>query len=97
MYRNILPEYHAFAPYLKEGPKKADIYILRHSAVPHSDVEVRDFYKHIEDGLPEPKRMRQLLTWCGTRVLPEKAKGTGNMNEDLAVDAGMYFHHGQFG
>jgi hypothetical protein len=58
-------------------------------AVPHSDVEVRDFYKHIEDGLPEPKRMRQLLTWCGTRVLPEKAKGTGNMNEDLAVDAGM--------
>lgn len=34
---------------------------------------VEDFYKHIsEEGLPEPRRMRQLLTWCGTRALIEK-------------------------
>lgn len=29
-----------------------------------------DFYKHISQDLPEPRRMRQLLTWCATRALP---------------------------
>ncbi len=39
-------------------------------ALPHSEVEVGDFYKHIEsEGLPEPRRMRQLLTWCATRAM----------------------------
>ena len=42
-------------------------------ALPHDEVESSEFYKHIEsDGLPEPRRMRQLLTWCGTRALGEK-------------------------
>ncbi len=41
-------------------------------AMPHDDVEPKEFYKHIESGLPEPRRMRQLLTWCGTRALIEK-------------------------
>ena len=41
-------------------------------AMPHDDVEPTEFYKHIESGLPEPRRMRQLLTWCGTRALIEK-------------------------
>jgi len=40
--------------------------------MPHDDVEPKEFYKHIESGLPEPRRMRQLLTWCGTRALIEK-------------------------
>jgi len=41
-------------------------------------VDVADFYKHIESqGLPEPRRMRQLLTWCAERALDEKPKGTG--------------------
>jgi kinetochore protein Mis13/DSN1 len=41
-------------------------------ALPHSEVEITDFYKHIEsEGLPEPRRMRQLLTWCATRAMSE--------------------------
>jgi kinetochore protein Mis13/DSN1 len=42
-------------------------------ALPHSEVEIADFYKHIEsEGLPEPRRMRQLLTWCATRAMGEQ-------------------------
>ncbi len=36
---------------------------------------MRDFYKYIEQSLPEPRRMKQLLTWCGSRALPEKPAG----------------------
>ncbi|RDW62597.1 hypothetical protein BP5796_10899 [Coleophoma crateriformis] len=44
-----------------------------HSALPHREVEMREFYKHIEsDGLSEPRRMKMLLMWTGERVLPEK-------------------------
>jgi Mis12-Mtw1 protein family len=47
------------------------------AALPHSEVEATDFYKHIEgEGLPEPRRMRQLLTWCATRAMGEKPTGT---------------------
>ncbi|MCJ1419288.1 hypothetical protein MMC32_005642 [Xylographa parallela] len=42
------------------------------NALPHNEVESSEFYKHVESGLPEPRRMRQLLTWCGTRALGEK-------------------------
>ncbi|MCJ1474416.1 hypothetical protein MMC13_003074 [Lambiella insularis] len=42
------------------------------NALPHDEVESSEFYKHVESGLPEPRRMRQLLTWCGTRALGEK-------------------------
>ncbi|KAF2137483.1 uncharacterized protein K452DRAFT_205115, partial [Aplosporella prunicola CBS 121167] len=45
------------------------------NAMPHAEVTPEDFYKHIEDSLPEPRRMKQLLTWCGTRALPEKPSG----------------------
>lgn len=46
------------------------------NALPHNEVKVPDFYKHIEsDGLPEPRRMRQLLTWCATRCLDQKPFG----------------------
>lgn len=39
-------------------------------------MEIPDFYKHIEaDGLPEPRRMRLLLTWCATRFLDQKPFG----------------------
>jgi len=57
-------------------------------ALPHADVETADFYKHIEQSLPEPRRMKQLLTWCGTRALPEKMAGGGDANAVLAADAG---------
>lgn len=46
--------------------------LLIASAMPHSEVESEYFYKHIESELPEPRRMRQLLTWCGSRALGEK-------------------------
>ena len=42
-------------------------------AMPHDEVETSEFYKHIEsEGLSEPRRMKQLLTWCATRALGEK-------------------------
>ncbi|KUI60605.1 Kinetochore protein mis13 [Cytospora mali] len=44
-----------------------------HSAIPHREVSAAEFYKHIEaEGLSEPRRMKQLLTWCGERALSEK-------------------------
>lgn len=50
------------------------------TALPHREVKPAEFYKHIEaEGLPEPRRMKQLLTWCGERALSEKpAHGTKN-------------------
>lgn len=56
------------------------------TAVPHAEVETRDFYKHIEQTLPEPRRMKQLLTWCGARALPEKP--SGNVKDINAIMAG---------
>lgn len=57
-------------------------------ALPHSEVEVRDFYKYIEQSLPEPRRMKQLLTWCGTRALPEKP--SGDVKNANAIMAGEF-------
>lgn len=62
---------------------------LNCAALPHADVDTRDFYKHIDQSLPEPHRMRHLLTWCGARALPEKVLGADrDPNETLAMDAG---------
>ena len=60
------------------------------TAEPHSQVETNEFYKHISQDLVEPKRMRQLLLWCGHRALPEKSAG-GQMDEaeTAAMHAGM--------
>ncbi|CAD0109272.1 unnamed protein product [Aureobasidium uvarum] len=57
------------------------------TAVPHNQVETNEFYKHISQDLVEPKRMRQLLLWCGHRALPEKSGG-GQM--DAAETAAMH-------
>jgi kinetochore protein Mis13/DSN1 len=59
------------------------------SALPHSEVEVRDFYKYIEQSLPEPRRMKQLLTWCGSRALPEKP--SGDVKNANAIMAGELY------
>lgn len=50
------------------------------TALPHREVNPAEYYKHIEgEGLPEPRRMKQLLTWCGERSLVEKPPhGTPN-------------------
>lgn len=43
-------------------------------AVPHDDVPVEEFYKHFDQSMPEPHRMRQLLIWCGKRVLSKEKR-----------------------
>lgn len=50
------------------------------AAIPHREVNPAEFYKHIaSDGLSEPRRMKQLLTWCGERsLLPKPPHGTPN-------------------
>ncbi|KAF4970185.1 hypothetical protein FZEAL_10102 [Fusarium zealandicum] len=59
------------------------------TAIPHREVDPGDFYKHIEaEGLPEPRRMKQLLTWCGERSLAGKPPhGTPNSNAILGARA----------
>lgn len=57
-------------------------------ALPHSAIEVADYYKYIEQSLPEPRRMKQLLTWCGSEALPEKPSGdVKNANAIMAARA----------
>ncbi|KAK4506921.1 hypothetical protein PRZ48_000654 [Zasmidium cellare] len=41
-------------------------------ALPHGEVPTSEFFKHISADLTEPRRMRCLLGWCGTRSLPPK-------------------------
>lgn len=53
------------------------------TAIPHHQVQTSQFYKHIEaEGLSEPRRMKQLLTWCGERALgpkPGHSKGDNSV------------------
>jgi kinetochore protein Mis13/DSN1 len=64
-----------------------------HSAIPHHQVETSQFYKHIEaNGLSEPRRMKQLLTWCGERALG--AKPSHNIADSAAVLAGTEYSIG---
>lgn len=57
-------------------------------ALPHDEVDSSDFYKHIESSLTEPRRMKQLLTWCGTRALGEKP--SSSQRDFHARQAGLY-------
>ncbi|KAF4770034.1 hypothetical protein HAV15_011626 [Penicillium sp. str.  len=53
--------------------------------LPHREVSTADFYKHIaDDGIPEPRRMRQLLIWCATRAIGEKPSGGSNSDDQSA-------------
>lgn len=57
------------------GRRASSLIESGHSAIPHREVGAAEFYKHIEaEGLSEPRRMKQLLTWCGERALSEKPK-----------------------
>ena len=67
-----------------EGPTNDNV------AVPHAEVEISDFYKLISQDLPEPRRMKQLLTWCATRALPSKP--TGMVEGTSAIMAGTLPH-----
>lgn len=42
------------------------------TALPHVEVPTSEFFKHISADLTEPRRMRCLLGWCGSRALPPK-------------------------
>ncbi|KAJ5115773.1 hypothetical protein N7456_000121 [Penicillium angulare] len=56
------------------------------NALPHREVGTADFYKHIADeGLSEPRRMRQLLIWCATRALGDKPMGSKYSQEDQSA------------
>ncbi|VVT56307.1 uncharacterized protein SAPINGB_P004951 [Magnusiomyces paraingens] len=39
------------------------------TAVPHSEVEPENFYKHLDHEAPDPHRMKQLLVWSSRRIL----------------------------
>lgn len=67
------------------GRRASSLINSGHSAIPHREVDAAEFYKHIEaDGLTEPRRMKQLLTWCGERSLAEKPPlGSSNSNAVL--------------
>lgn len=55
------------------GRRASSLIDSGHSAIPHHEVETSDFYKHIEaDGLSEPRRMKQLLSWIGERCMGSK-------------------------
>lgn len=58
------------------------------TALPHKEVNTSDFYKHIAcDGLSEPRRMKQLLTWCATRAMGDRPSGSRS-DDDSARLAG---------
>lgn len=62
---------------------------ISHAAIPHKEVSTSEFYKHIaSEGLPEPRRMKQLLTWCATRAMDEKQSRLSSVDDD-ARRAGM--------
>ncbi|KAK3988661.1 putative kinetochore protein mis13 [Cladorrhinum sp. PSN332] len=46
------------------------------TALPHNTVDPSEFWKYISaEGLSEPRRMKQLLIWCGERALSAKPRG----------------------
>ncbi|KAI1402318.1 Mis12-Mtw1 protein family-domain-containing protein [Hypoxylon fuscum] len=56
------------------------------NAIPHKTVDPAEFYKHIEAELMEPRRMKQLLTWCGERALSEKPS-LGSRDSNVVLGA----------
>ena len=54
------------------GRRASSLIESGHSALPHRELNSGEFYKHINAEELEPRRMRQLLTWCGDRALCEK-------------------------
>lgn len=71
------------------GRRASSLIESGHSAIPHREVDTSEFFKHIEaEGLSEPRRMMQLLTWCAERALSEKPKiGTVGANAVLGGES----------
>jgi kinetochore protein Mis13/DSN1 len=74
----------------RRGRRASSLIDNGHSAIPHREVETSDFYKHIEaEGLSEPRRMKQVLTWNGERSLGDKpSHGNPDRTEQQASLAG---------
>lgn len=72
------------------GRRASSLIESGHNAIPHREVDTAEFYKHIEsEGLMEPRRMKQLLTWCGERALSEKPPhGKTGSNAVLGGESG---------
>ncbi|KAI0879024.1 Mis12-Mtw1 protein family-domain-containing protein [Hypoxylon argillaceum] len=69
------------------GRRASSLMNSGHSAIPHREVDASEFYKHIEsEGLTEPRRMKQLLIWCGERSLSEKPP-LGSLNSNAILGA----------
>jgi kinetochore protein Mis13/DSN1 len=67
------------------GRRASSLIESGHSALPHREVETHEFYKHIEaEGLTEPRRMKQLLTWVGERALGDKPSHGKDSAAELA-------------
>ncbi|PNP56838.1 hypothetical protein FNYG_15323 [Fusarium nygamai] len=74
---------------VNRGRRASSLIESGQTAILHRAVNPADFYKHIEaEGLTEPRRMKQLLTWCGERALAGKPPhGTPNSNAILGARA----------
>ncbi|KAF2666527.1 hypothetical protein BT63DRAFT_481040 [Microthyrium microscopicum] len=82
----ILLDFSALPP---KQDLDANIIISDYVAIPHTEVDVDEFYKLIETGLFEPQRMRHLLIWCSTRALLEKPRGSTDKStlETIAIES----------
>lgn len=56
-------------------------------AVPHSAVNPKDYYKHLDTDLPEPHKMKQLLLWSLKRVMEKQEKQFEKIKLNPAVSA----------
>ncbi|RMY84469.1 hypothetical protein D0862_11415 [Hortaea werneckii] len=56
------------------------------TALPHAEVSSEEFFKHISADLTEPRRMRVLLGWCGTRALPPKPEAPKQSTPDANLE-----------
>ncbi|KAI7305967.1 hypothetical protein KC315_g14431, partial [Hortaea werneckii] len=54
--------------------------------LPHAEVSSEEFFKHISADLTEPRRMRVLLGWCGTRALPPKPEAPKQSTPDANLE-----------
>lgn len=59
---------------------------------PHDSVDVSEYYKFLNNLMPDPNRMRQLLIWCFKRALqnqphvPETARGIAKVITDEILE-----------
>lgn len=70
----------------KEDSVSNDLEANSEPALPHSEVPTSELYKHIGEDLTEPRRMRILLGWCGTRSLPHKPEAPKESSAEPSLE-----------